>query len=186
MKPRIEPVTKDAWTPAQRELLEPQEQRGRLWNVFTTLANHPALNRAWLPFATYILRDNSVPPRDREIAILRIGWLCRSEYEWGQHARIGRRSGITDDEIRRIAVGPQAEGWSEHDRLLLTATDELHADARIADATWTALAQTYSMQQMMDLVFTVGQYNLVSMALRSFGVELDDGLEPFPDLEASD
>ncbi len=186
MKPRIEPVSKDAWTAAQRELLEPQDQRGRLWNVFTTLANHPTLYRQWLPFATYILKDNAVPPRNREIAILRIGWLCKSEYEWGQHVRIGRRAGITDDEIRRIAVGPQADGWSEHDRLLLSATDELHADACIADATWQALSQTYSVQQMMDLVFTVGQYNLVSMALRSFGVQPDEGLEPFPVLEASD
>lgn len=185
MKPRIEPVSKENWTPEQQELLEPLDKAGRLWNVFTTLANHPDLYRQWLPFATYILRANSMPPRDREIAILRIGWLCRSEYEWGQHMRMGRRAGLTDDEMRRIAVGPQAPDWSAHDRLLLQATDELHADACIADATWQALSRTYSKQQMMDLVFTVGQYNLVSMALKSFGVERDEGLEPFPDLNGS-
>jgi hypothetical protein len=63
--------------------------------------------------------------------------------------------------------------------LLVRATDELHADACLSDATWQALSATYNQQQLMDLVFTVGQYNLVSMALNSFGVQLDDDLEGF-------
>ena len=80
----------------------------------------------------------------------------------------------------RIAKGPEAAGWSPHDRALLAAVDELHRDARIGDATWSTLAAGYSTQQMIDLVFTVGQYNLVSMALRSFGVERESGVEGFP------
>ncbi|MGD9720502.1 MAG: carboxymuconolactone decarboxylase family protein [Pirellulales bacterium] len=179
-KPRIAPVVKQAWNDAQREILEPFERTKRLHNVFTTLANHPQLARDWLTFATYVLRDNLLPVRDREILILRIGCLCHADYELAQHARIGKRVGLTDDDLRRIAAGPAAPGWSEHERLLLVATDELHADAFITDATWNGLAKTYSQEQMMDLVFTVGEYNLVSMALNSFGVQLDEGLEPFP------
>jgi alkylhydroperoxidase family enzyme len=144
------------------------------------MANHPELARDWMTFATHILRRNSLPPRDREILVLRIGWLCNAEYEWAQHVRIGKRDGLTGDDIRRIGEGPQAAGLSEHDRLLLTAVDELHEDAFVSDATWQALAKSYSTEQMMDLVFTVGQYNLVSMALNSFGVQLDEGLEGFP------
>ncbi len=81
-KPRIEPVKKEEWTAQQQELMAPFERTGRLYNVFTTMANHPDLARDWLTFATYILRNNSLPPRDREILILRIGWLCQAEYEW--------------------------------------------------------------------------------------------------------
>lgn len=181
MKPRIDPVDKQDWTPEQQTLLEPLEKADRLFNIFKTLANHPRLFGQWLPFATYILRDNSLPPRDREVLILRIGWLCQAEYEWAQHVLVGRRAGLTEDDFRRIRHGPQAEGLGEHDRLLLLAVDELRANAAISDATWNGLAATYSTRQMMDLVFTVGQYNLVSMALKTFGVQLDDGLEGFPE-----
>jgi 4-carboxymuconolactone decarboxylase len=178
-QPRIDTVKKESWTPAQRELLEPLEKTGRLYNIFQTLANHPTLQKEWMTFATYILRNNTLPPRDREILILRIGWLCKAEYEWAQHVRIGKRAGLTDDEIRGIQEGPAAALWNDHDRLLLKATDELHADACVSDATWQALSKNYDTRQMMDVVFTVGQYNLVSMALNSFGVQLDEGLEGF-------
>jgi alkylhydroperoxidase family enzyme len=178
-KPRIAPIEKESWTPAHKELLEPLGQSGRLFNVFKTLANHPEMFKEWMPFATHILRTNTLPPRDREILILRIGWLCQAEYEWAQHVRIGRRARLRDDDLRRIQAGPGAEGLSEHDRLLLTAVDELHDDACLSDQTWAALAKVYDERQMIDLVFTVGQYNLVSMALNSFGVQLDEGLEGF-------
>jgi alkylhydroperoxidase family enzyme len=179
-KPRIEPVQRDAWTAAQEAILKPYEKSGRLFNVFTTMANHPDLARDWLTFATHVLRRNTLPPRERELLILRIGWLCNSEYEWGQHVRIGEVEGLTDHDIERIAAGPAAAGLSDNDRLLLKAVDELHANAMISTETWQALAKVYDQRQMMDLVFTVGQYNLVSMALNSFGVQLDEGLEGFP------
>jgi 4-carboxymuconolactone decarboxylase len=181
-KPRIEPVSLDNVTEVQKGLLKGLERSGRIWNVFATMVNHPDLARDWLTFATYILRDNSLPPRDREILILRIGWLCHSEYEWAQHVRIGKRAGLSEDDVRRISEGPAAAGLSDGDRLLLQATDELHDDACLSEPTWQALAKIYDQRQMMDLVFTVGQYNLVSMALNSFGVQLDEGLEGFAKL----
>jgi alkylhydroperoxidase family enzyme len=111
--------------------------------------------------------------------ILRIDWLCGAEYEWAQHTRIGKAAGLTEDDLRHIRQGPEAAGVGKHDRLLLKAVDELHAEAFLSDETWNALAETYDTRQMMDLVFAVGQYNLVSMALNSFGVQLDPGLEGF-------
>lgn len=179
-KPRVAPVERDSWNAAQKALLEPIAERGRLYNVHKTLANHPRLLADWLPFATYVLRDNLLPVRDREILILRIGYLCRAEYELAQHARIGKRAGLTDDDLKRIAQGPTAGGLSDHERLLLQAVDELHADAFVSQPTWEGLSKNYSVQQMMDLVFTVGEYNMVSMALNSFGVPFDDDLEPYP------
>lgn len=179
--PRIPPVTKDTWTDEQRDLLAPYESGGRLYNVYTTMANYPDLMRDWIVFASHVLRRNSLPERDREMLILRIGWLCQSEYEWAQHVRIGRSVGLTGEDIEHIMEGPDAEGLPERDRLLLRATDELHEDAFISDATWSALNEIYDTKQMMDIVFTVGEYNLVSMALNSFGVQLDEGLQGFPE-----
>jgi alkylhydroperoxidase family enzyme len=107
--------------------------------------------------------------------ILRIGWLNEAEYEWAQHVEIAKRGGITDAEIEQIKQGPKA-GWNAHEAALLQAADDLFNDSVVSDATWAALSKKYSTQQMMDVVFTVGQYNLVSWALNSFGVPLDDFL----------
>ena len=118
----------------------------------------------------------TLPDKQREILILRIGWLCRAEYEWSQHVLIGKAVGLSEEEIDRISAGPDAPGWTEDDAALVRATDELHRDAFVSDATWAVLAKKWSVQQLMDVVFAVGQYNLVSMALNTLGVQLDEGL----------
>jgi 4-carboxymuconolactone decarboxylase len=111
--------------------------------------------------------------------ILRVGWRCGSEYEFGQHTVIGRRAGITDDEVRRLTADDLA-GWSDADALWVRAADELVADHRIGDDTWAALAARLTDQQIIDLLFTVGQYVLVSMALNTLGVERDEGAPGWP------
>ena len=98
----------------------------------------------------------------------------RVDYEWNKHADIGRFLGMSETDIEASRSGPATEGLAELDRLILQATDELHGDAFISDATWEGLSRHWSTEQLMDLVFTVGQYNLVSMALNSFGVQFDD------------
>ena len=98
---------------------------------------------------------------------------------WGQHVIFGKEAGLSDEEIARIKEGPDAKGWAPFDAALLRAADELHADAFISDATWAALSERYSTHQLMDVVFAVGQYNLVSMALNTFGVQLDKGVKGF-------
>jgi len=137
---------------------------GRILNIFRTLAHHPALLKRWTVFGNHVLFKSTLPARDREILILRIGWLCRAEYEWGQHVVIGKREGLDDEDIEPFG------GRTDSD---------VHADAMISDPTWQALSQRYSTKQMLDLVFTVGQYNLVSMALNTLGVQLDDGIPGF-------
>jgi len=107
--------------------------------------------------------------------ILRIGWLNQAPYEWEQHVRIGKAAGLTDDEIDRISKGPKA-GWDMHEAALIQAADDLYENSVVSDETWKQLFGRYSIEQMMDLVFTIGQYNLVSWALNSFGVPLDDYL----------
>ena len=174
-KPRIPPLTDDQLGPEARERFG-----DRILNIFRTLSHHPKLMKRWLVFGNHILSKSTLSPRDRELVILRVGWLCQSGYEWGQHVVIGKQAGISDEEITRITKGPDAAGWSPVEILLLRATDELHGDSFIGDATWNGLNEHFNTEQLIDLVFTVGQYNLVSMALNTFGVQLDEGLTGLP------
>ena len=175
-QPRIPPQQSDEWNEEVQAMMKPFVEQGRVFNIFKTLAHHPDLARRWLVFGNHILGKSTLPPRDREMLILRIGYLCQAGYEWGQHVEISRALNMSDDEIRLCKSGPDTAGISELDEALLRAVDELHSDAHMSDQTWAKLAKHYNTQQMMDVVFTVGQYNLVSMALNSFGVQLDDGL----------
>jgi len=179
-EPRIKPLTESEWTEEQRKILTPLKRDGRTLNIFATGARHPKMMQAWLPFAFYVLRESTLPPRDREILILRIGWLCRSEYEFGQHTLMGKSAGLSPEEISRIPEGPNASGWDPFEATLLRAADELHSDAFITEATWNALAKRYDEKQLMDLIMTVGQYNMVSMVLNTLGVQLDEGVPGFP------
>ena len=175
-KPRVMPLSKNDWDEEVDDLMKPFASEGRVFNIFKTLANHPKLARRWMVFANHILGKSTLSDRDRELLILRIGYLCQSGYEWGQHVQIARRIGMSDEEILSAKEGPEMNGLSKKDAALFLATDELHSDAHVSDATWNTLSGFYNTQQLMDLVFTVGQYNLVSMALNSFGVQLDEGL----------
>jgi 4-carboxymuconolactone decarboxylase len=178
-KPRVPVLEESAWTQEQRDVVKSTMSGDRPANIFKTLVRHTKLLKRWMVFATHILNKSTLPDRERELVILRIGWLCRAEYEWAQHVVLGKRRGLKEEEIDRISAGPDAPGWSPLDRALVRATDELHSDAFISDGTWSELKKTYSDEQMMDLIFTVGNYNLVSMALNTLGVQLDPGLKGF-------
>jgi alkylhydroperoxidase family enzyme len=172
--PRVAPLTKEQRTPAQQEMLASRPD----YNVYKTLAHHVDLYNRWSPLGRFVMTESSLPPREREMVMLRMGWLCQSEYEWAQHARIANaQGGMTNEDIHRIAEGPAAAGWSEFDRTLLRMVDELRYDAMISDATWQALRAKYSVQQAMEAMYTASQYQLVSMALNTLGVQLDPGLE---------
>ncbi len=163
-------------SPEEREWGERSKVNGKVINLFKILMNNPRLARAWGRFGAHIMGDKlTIAPREREMVILRIGWLNQAPYEFEQHERIAKGLGFTADEIDRITKGPQA-GWNEHDTALLQAVDDLFENSVISDETWAKLASRYSTEQMMDLVFTIGQYNLVSWALNSMGVPLDDFL----------
>jgi len=178
-KPRVPPLSDAALDDEAREFLQQAAREGRVLNIYRTLAAHPKLLKRWGVFGTHVLYKNTLPARERELLILRTGWLCRSEYEWGQHVIIARAAGVTDEEIERVKEGPDAPGWEAADAALLRAADELHDDSFISDAAWLALSERFNTQQLIDVIFTVGQYHIVSMALNSLGVQLDDGVKGF-------
>lgn len=173
--PRLAPTTEADWDEETRALLD---GLGRL-NIFTTLAHHPKLLKRWLVFGGHVLARSTLPERERELLILRVGWRCGSEYEFGQHTIIGRRSGLTDEEVARLAA-EGLDGWSDDDAALVRAADELVAEKAIGDETWAALTARWDDQQVIDLVFAVGQYVLVSMALNTFRVQRDEGVPGWP------
>ena len=159
-----------------REAIEKNKLNGQVFNVFKVLAHHPKLVKRWTPFAGHVLGKQTLPFRDRELLILRIGWLNQAEYEFAQHELIARKGGVSETDIVRLQDGPKAAGWSEKDSALLQVADDLFENSVVSDATWEILSRHYSTEQLIDAVFTVGQYNLVSWALNSFGVPLDDFL----------
>ena len=147
-------------------------------NVLGTLARHPQLIARDHTFNGHILYTSSLSARQRELLILRVAARREAEYEWEQHVVLAQEAGIDGEEIERIAVGPDATGWSPEDAAMVRAVDELVDDAIITDATWAVLSEAMDEHQLMDLVFTVGAYDLLAMAFRSFGVELDEDLGP--------
>jgi 4-carboxymuconolactone decarboxylase len=141
--PRVAPLTKEQRTPAQQEMLASRPD----YNVYKTFAHHVDLYNRWSPLGRFVMSESGLPPREREMVMLRMGWLCQSEYEWAQHARIAKaQAGMTADDIPRIAEGATAAGWSEFDRTLLRMVDELRYEAMISDTTWQALRTKYSVQ----------------------------------------
>ena len=181
-KARVAPVTDAEMTPEQAAALAPMGP-GPVLNVFRTLANIPKALERFNSWGGYVLsRRNDLPPREREIVILRIGYLCKSGYEWTQHVRIALAAGLTKEEVERLKAGAGA-GWSAADAALVRAADELHADQFITDPTWAELGRHFSDKQRMDVVFTAGQYTQVCMILNTFGVQLDGGQTLDPDLK---
>lgn len=184
-KPRIDPIADADLTPEQAEALAPMREGGRPpLNIFRTLVHAPKALARFNQWGGYVLsRRNELPAREREIVILRVGYLCRSGYEFTQHTRIGLQSGLTEAEIAAIKTGAEAPGWSPADQALIRCADELVGDHFVTDATWGQLTTHFTQKQAMDAVFTAGQYTQVSMFLNTFGVQLDEGQALDPDLK---
>jgi alkylhydroperoxidase family enzyme len=147
-------------------------------NGVGVILRHPALAKAFLTFNNHVAVASSLSKRIRELLILRISWLRRSEYEFVQHLVVARNAGLSEAELERVQLGPDAPGWDAADADLVRAVDELYAGARIEDATWGRLSAQFSTQQLMDLVFVVGCYDVLAMVFKTFGVQLEIGVSP--------
>ena len=177
-EPRIHPIPIEDWHPDLAELRDQMKAAGQpASGLRCTLANHPRLLRRAALFINYILFSSKVSARDRELTILRTSKLCNTPYEWAHHYQSARDAGLTDAEI--AGVLDDEYQWNEADAALLKAVDELHANYRIDDATWAALAARYDVETLMDFVFTAGQYHLMAMAINSFGIDLESGFAGF-------
>ena len=170
--PRIQPLSPEA----AADLLG----GARPLNIFLTLAKNEDLYAAFLSLGSYLLsRKGTIPRREREVVILRVGWNSGSDYEFGQHTLIGLHVGLTDDEISRLATDG-VDGWSATDAPLVAMCDELCRDNVVSDGTWGRLAERWSEPQLLELLVLAGFYRLVSGFLRSVGVQREPGTPGFP------
>ena len=179
VRPRIEPVVLAQTTPEIRAMLDPSGSGRDVAAVYRTFARHPKLYVPRQILSEYIRTKSTLSPRVREMLILRIGWRCRSAYEWAAHAPAGRRAGLTDDQIRLLARSGY-DGWSVADAAIVRAADELFDDDVIGDATWKALDDQFDERQLLDVLITTGGYRMVSMVLNTFGVPAEPNSESFP------
>ena len=178
---RLPPVDPQDCEPGVQKLLGlvPKDASGQPLRVFSTLAHHGPLLSAWLPFGGALLTSGLLSHRTRELVVLRTAYLCGTDYEWGHHVPLGQLAGLSEKEIEQVVAGPSGE-WGDLDRALLTAVDELHADAAISDATWTQLSAELGAAELVELVMLVGQYHLVAFVLNSAGVQLEPGYTGIP------
>jgi 4-carboxymuconolactone decarboxylase len=180
--PRIAPIP-DPSGAAQRSLhtVDTIRHDAPTLNIFATLARNPPLLSQFGRFATFLLKEGSLPGRERELVILRVGWRAGSEYEFGQHTIEGLREGLTPDEIGAIPVeGVDGAGWSAEDLALLSMADELCLHDSVSDNTWEALAGRWDEGELLELVVLVGAYRMVCGLLNAVGIELDEGIPGWP------
>jgi alkylhydroperoxidase family enzyme len=178
-EPRIPPLEPRDWTPEQRKRFDPNGTGQRAANVFVTFVRNPPADRLRGPINQHILNSTTLSVRQRETLLMRIGVLCRSEYEWAAHSRLGRRAGMTDADVARIVAGPDSGGGDPLEVALIRATDELYRDDRVSDETWAVLAKGLDTTQLLDMLIAAGGYRATSMAINSAGVQLDANMADF-------
>ena len=194
---RIRPLEMREWSPRILEKLagmaraappearaqgdERSDQEARpLPGMLKTVAHHPELMGPFLDFSTAIAQRGALSRRDSELLAMRAAWNCRSDFEWGHHLEYALEAGLSREEIARIPVGPSAGNWSPSESALLEAADELHERQRVSDEVWAKLSASYSEKQLVEILFVVGQYTMLSMFVNSSGVELEARYEPLP------
>lgn len=176
---RLPPLPADQWDDAVEGalavMLPPERRNPRdASNVLSTLVNHPVLTKAFLKFNVHLLFSSTLPPRIRELAILRVAHRRNCAYEWTHHVNLAKREGVTDAEVE-AARAPEVAGsdFDDFERAVLVGVDELDEQSQLSDHTWAALGEQMDDRQRMDYVFTVGSYIMLAMALNTFGVQLE-------------
>ena len=179
-KPRIPPITRSEWTDEARDVFAVLEgadgwEKGPRYEFISILAQHPALTRPFLTYNRHLMWNSSVPHRERELVTLYIAWTCKSDYEWLSHIRESRQIGFTDEEIEAVKQGPASPLWSGMDRILLRAVDQMRDTYSLDDETWAELSAHFDTKQIMDLIFTIGNYIMLAAVLNAMRIQPELG-----------
>lgn len=181
---RIAPLKEEEYTPEARQIAASLQaffgsREQGVPKTFATMSKHPGLYRTQMQLGLELNQHGTLPPREREMVILRTAWLVRSPYEWGEHVRYGKNLGLTSEEIERITRGSSAPGWNEHDRAVLRGVEELVGDHAVSQPTWDILAKTWNEPQLIELPGLVGSYTLTAMLYNTLRFGLIPGNEGF-------
>lgn len=173
---RLQPLPADQWDEAVEQSLSamlPPERRNpaAAGTLMSTLVRHPKLARAFLRFSGHLLYGSTLPVRIRELAILRVAHRRGCAYEWAHHVDMAKEAGVSGAEI---AAARSGETGDELSRAVFAAVDELDEKSNLSDETWSALSEQLDERQRMDLVFTIGGYIALAMAINTFGVQLEN------------
>lgn len=144
--------------------------------VLRTFAHHPALANAFSPLNVHLLSENTLPVKLRQIAIMRTAWITGAAYMWSSHLNTSVRCGLSDDMFGPLQRGADDPYFTDFERVVIRATEELVTDRLISDANWNALMAEWDNKQMLDFMFTVGCYAMVSGVMRSTGAERQEDL----------
>lgn len=177
---RVPLLPKELWTERARDLfavLEGPEarERGPRFEIILQLAQAPDLTVPFLEYNKHILFSQVLDPKVREIATLYVAWTCKSDYEWLSHVREGLQVGLDASDIEACKVGPASPHWSPDQRDVLSMVDEMRDSYDIGDALWARLSKQFNPQELMTLLFTVGNYIMFSGILNAIRAKPEGG-----------
>lgn len=173
--PRMPPVRAEDSTDETRAFLK--QWTGGIFKdadrnpVLLTFAHHPQLAERFSPLNVHLLSTSTLPVKQRQIAIMRTAWLCKATYMWSSHLNTSVRCGLDPAMFRPIQVGADDPYFTEFERAVIRATEELIWDQKIGDANWQTLMAEWDNKQMLDFMFTVGIYATIAGVMRSTGVQ---------------
>ena len=171
--PRLAPLAEGQWTDVHKNIAAKYAADGRPGNALRTLLNMPALADSFLSVPAYLSKDSTLSPRHREILILRTAWLLNNDYIWSEHVPAARTAGLTAGDVRRVAEGPDARGWSAFEATLLRVADQLFRNSFVNDADYTALTAEYDVHHTIDAVMTVADFLTLGSMYNALGVQPD-------------
>ena len=187
VKQRVCPSGPSDWSAETRSILEgatpaAQSPTGQgPPNILYTIGHHPALLPPFLAFSATLAMRGILPRRDSEILALRAAWNCRSAFEWGHHVEYALAEGLSREQVDAFPRGPDDAVWSPHERLLLRVADELHARQDLSDELFAELRERFSPAEIVEIVFVVGNYTMLSMVANATGVPVEERLPPLPE-----
>ncbi|MGI9602237.1 MAG: carboxymuconolactone decarboxylase family protein [Acidimicrobiales bacterium] len=170
---RIAGQTPSEWTAATRAVFDTtvSTTRQRPLHLPSVIAHHQAWIGPYIEWAKAVALEGLLEPRATALLALRCAHNCRSGFEWGVHTERAVTSGaLSDDEIVRVAAGPDASGWTDSDAALLQAADDLHAGSTIGADAWSVLAVHHGQDELVEICLTVGHYTMLSMMANTAGV----------------
>ena len=171
---RLQPLGPDSWDPALGDV---RHRIGQPLNIHGVIARHPELMASYAPLREHVVKSSSLDAANRELVILRIAHLTACDYEWRHHVVRGRKAGLDDDRIARVREGSEAPGWSREESLLLRAVDDMLDCTEIGPETLDAMDGVFSDKEILDIVFTVGVYLIMSTLLKTAHVPLEAGFD---------
>jgi len=176
---RITPIKKSDLDPADVKVIEDVRETlvGVLTNeesdIFGVMCRHPGVFKCQMEAALQLIKKGTIPRREQELIILRVAWLSRAPYEWGEHVRLALGQGVSTDEIQRVRKSSAEQGWSDHDRAIICGVDELLEHKMLSDEIWDVLALSWNEKQLMEFPYLVGQYFSTALVQNSLRIRLD-------------